>query len=177
MTMTQKVGFLAGVISEMFGCSRLADSLVMPACEPNTYALLGDKLASYQNAPLSEYQQEHQSLAEELFAAASARLGPSQFRRWKGSYSFYGLHGKDTLAKIIIFERAHGKVNGDWPIDRDGVYVLFRVYGATEAPTIGVAPAHAERFTYERVEPGDVASAVDRIVVAVSAGHSGAASI
>jgi hypothetical protein len=76
------------------------------------------------------------------------------------------------VAKIIIYESRKGKPNGNWPDLQEGVYALMRANDeigdrirgellpprlpaelehATRERTIGVAPAHSERFAYGRV--------------------------
>ena len=53
-------------------------------------------------------------------------------------------------AKVLIYESGKGKLNGGQPGLADGVYVLVRVHGST-GRTLGVAPAHHERFAFFRL--------------------------
>jgi transposase-like protein len=83
----------------------------------------------------------------------------------------------DTVAKIIIYESGKGKTNGNWPDLQEGLYALIRandeigdrIWGellpprlpaelehTTRERTIGVAPAHSEKFAYVRVTDDDL---------------------
>ena len=106
-------------------------------------------LPSYQTAPLTEYRPEFQTLAREIFEHVQSSVGPRRAHRFKGSYSFFAHGNPSTLAKVVIFENDKGKVNGHWPV-RDGVYVFTRC-AAGEPDSIGVAPAHSERFNYHHI--------------------------
>jgi hypothetical protein len=103
--------------------------------------------ASYQTAPLTSYGKQHQDFAEKLYNALSPRLGLQLSKKYKGSYSFFLKEAGPTSAKIIIYEDGKGKTNGEWPIYRDGVYLLLRC-DRNEKGTIGVAPKHSERFRF-----------------------------
>lgn len=158
-TPISKLGAVAGVMREMISGQRATTQ--SPAYRGNT------NLGSYQTAPLTDYRSEHRNLAERIFRAAAAQLRPALVHSYKGSYSFFGDHRKETVAKIIIFEQGVGRVHHDWPIERDGVYVLLRVHGETDKPTVGIAPRHAERFTYQCIGAADADAVVQKIVAAV----------
>lgn len=122
---------------------------------------------SYQTAPLAEYGPQHQALAEQLFDAAGRLVGRRVSKKCEGSYSFLSKTGS-TAAKIIIYERQHGKQNGAFPMLQNGVYVLLRTQGS--APnTLGVAPKHEERFYYRRVNETDLDGAAEEIAEIVDA--------
>jgi hypothetical protein len=122
---------------------------------------------SYQTAPLVAYSAEHRQVAEE-FCNKIARLG-ARTKRYKGSYSIFGMWSQETAAKVVICEDGKGKANGGLHL-RPGVYALVRANGATGERnratlaanglltvlsgngTIGVAPKHEERFHYMRVD-------------------------
>ncbi len=123
---------------------------------------------SYQTDPLRCYRAEFRDMAERIFSTAAAKLLPRQAWRWKGSYSFFRLDSNETVAKIIIYEHGVGKTNRDWPINDNGVYVLFRIHGDSDKPTIGVAPKHDEQFTYRRVAEADITATARDIVTAVT---------
>lgn len=129
---------------------------------------------SYQTAPLGQYSRRWRELAEELFVLLSTDV-PGKSRRYKGSYSILGSSSAETAAKIIIYEKGIGKTN-QLPLMDDGVYVLIRTNGSVgesiwradssffspvfrgrlkREKTIGVAPKHAERFSYFRIETGE----------------------
>jgi hypothetical protein len=110
------------------------------------------KKPSYQTAPLTSYSKQHQDFAERLYNDLAPRIGLRLSKKYKGSYSFLSKEAGPTAAKIIIYEDGKGKTNGDWPIYRDGVYLLLRC-GGNEKSTIGVAPKHAERFRFIPVAP------------------------
>ena len=102
---------------------------------------------SYQTAPLADYNPTMRDRAAALFRLVAERVGTTRAKEFKGSYSVIASGSDATAAKIVIYESAKGKINGDDPKLADGVYVLVRVYGTT-GRTIGVAPAHHERFAY-----------------------------
>jgi hypothetical protein len=122
--------------------------------------------ASYQTAPLSEYSEHNRSMAENLFSTFRNKFPQAKGERYKGSYSIFANSVKGTAAKIVIYETGKGKVNGDWDVSQ-GVYILVRrsdsvgerascSLGARKLKlgdgTIAIAPAHRERFAFERVE-------------------------
>jgi hypothetical protein len=128
--------------------------------------------ASYQTVPLEEYSQEFQTVAHRLFQRVSDIIGTRQPKPYPGSYSFFAATSSPTVAKVIIYEDGKGKVNGNWPDLRDGVYALIRANDeigdriwnellpaqlpveldrANRDTTIGVAPRHSEQFAYIRV--------------------------
>lgn len=122
---------------------------------------------SYQTAPLSTYSAENQRFAAEFYDKVT-QLGVGS-KRYKGSYSIFGISSSETIAKVVICEEGKGKVNGKWHV-RPGVYVLIRANGGLgernrsilatngllavlpSSNTIGVAPAHGERFSYLRID-------------------------
>jgi hypothetical protein len=122
---------------------------------------------SYQTAPLSAYSEENQRTAEVLYEKI-ARLG-ARSRRHKGSFSFFGPSSPETVAKIVIYEDGKGKLNGGLNL-RHGTYLLIRANGTAgeqnraalaengllatlpSSDTVGVAPAHGERFHYLRID-------------------------
>jgi hypothetical protein len=126
---------------------------------------------SYQTVPLSTYSEENQRVAAEFFHMI-IRLG-ARTRRHKGSYSVFGRSSQETVAKIVIYEDGKGKLNGALSL-RPGVYALIRANGTAgeqnratlaakgllaalpTSDTIGVAPAHAERFHYLRADDTNV---------------------
>ncbi len=126
---------------------------------------------SYRTAPLTAYRPEACDLAQRIYHTAAERLTSGKAHRHKGSYSFVSGSGA-TLAKIIIFERGVGRVSHDFPITEDGVYLLLRVSGKTQQPTIGVAPNYSERFAYRRIDEINVDSAVRQIVAAIVGARS-----
>lgn len=130
--------------------------------------------SSYQTVPLSDYDPGYQQLAKQLFDRTAALVGRRISRAWRGSYSFQAEDGS-TEAKIIIFQSTLGKQNGDaFPLRKNGVYVLIRA-GASAPDTIGVAPKHDRRFTWEQVDSALLDSAANRIAsrfVRVDARHS-----
>lgn len=173
-TPIEKVAVVAGIAREMIeGRDGRPQAKVTTAVSSSQNS---SNLGSYQTAPLTDYRSEHRDLAERVFVAAAAQLRSSLAHRYKGSYSFFGSQFRDTVAKIIIFERGLGRMNHDFPIDRDGVYILLRVHGDTDTPTIGVAPTHVERFTYRLVTEADVDAVVKEIVDAVASPVSHAVS-
>jgi hypothetical protein len=128
--------------------------------------------ASYQTAPLQEYSQEFQALARRMFQRVGEIVGRQQPKEYRGSYSILASSSSATVAKIIIYESGKGKTNGNWPDLQEGVYALIRandeigdkIWGellpprlplelehTTRERTIGVAPAHSEKFVYVRV--------------------------
>ena len=130
------------------------------------YAVAGD--ASYQTAPLDRYSEPLRKLAETLFGLLIERA-PRRGRRYKGSYSLIGSFTGETEAKIIIYETSLGKSNGPLLLT-DGVYILLRANRKAEERfsnssmfrnrfdrnrTMGIAPAHNERFTYFQVTAND----------------------
>jgi hypothetical protein len=127
--------------------------------------------SSYQTAPLQDYAQEFQALARRLFQRVVEIVGSQQPKENRGSYSVLASSSSATVAKIIIYESGKGKANGNWPDLQEGVYALIRandeigdrIWGellpprlpvelehATRERTIGVAPAHSEKFAYVR---------------------------
>jgi hypothetical protein len=128
--------------------------------------------SSYQTAPLEDYSHEFQALARRLSQSVGEIVGSEQTKEYRGSYSIFAPSSSATVAKIIIYESDKGKTNGNWPDLQDGVYALMRandgigdrIWGELLPPrlpaelehtmrerTIGVAPAHSERFAYVRV--------------------------
>lgn len=124
---------------------------------------------SYQTAPLCDYSKHSRALAETLFSAFISRFPEARVDRYKGSYSVFLHSVPGTAAKIIIYEAGKGKVNGSWEVC-EGVYILWRTNDAigervlsslhthglkqeaTTNETIAIAPAHRERFAFERVD-------------------------
>jgi hypothetical protein len=135
---------------------------------------------SYQTAPLSAYSAENQRAAAE-FHDKIAELG-ARTKRYKGSYSVFGISSQETVAKVVIYEDGKGKVNGGLHL-RPGVYALIRANGtagernrATLAAngllatlpsfnTIGVAPAHGERFHYLRADATNINQCLELLSV------------
>jgi hypothetical protein len=131
---------------------------------------------SYQTAPLSAYSGENQRTAEDLYEKI-AQLG-ARTKRYKGSYSIFGISLQETIAKIVICEDGKGKMNGGFNL-RHGIYVLIRANGTAgelnrstlaehgllatlpSSDTIGVAPAHGERFHYLRVDDTNARQCLD----------------
>lgn len=128
--------------------------------------------SSYQTAPLQHYSQEFQVLARRLFQRVGEIVGSEQTREYRGSYSILASSSSATVAKIIIYESDKGKANGNWPDIQEGVYALIRandeigdrIWGellpprlpaelehTTREQTMGIAPAHSEKFAYVRV--------------------------
>jgi hypothetical protein len=128
--------------------------------------------SSYQTAPLQDYSEEFQALARRLFQKVGEIIGTQQPKEYRGSYSILASSSSATVAKIIIYESGKGKTNGNWPDLQEGVYALMRtndeigdrIRGELLPPrlpaelehtprerTIGVAPAHSEKFAYVRV--------------------------
>jgi len=105
---------------------------------------------SYQTAPLSDYSLEYRERAAALFRLVAERVGPARARQHTGSYSVIAAASDATAVKILICEEGKGKINGENPLLADGVYLLVRVHGTT-GRTLGVAPAHHERFAYLRL--------------------------
>jgi hypothetical protein len=126
---------------------------------------------SYQTVPLSLYSGGNQQTAKDLYVKIT-QLG-ARTRRYKGSYSIFGIALPETVAKIVIYEDGKGKTNGGLHL-RHGVYVLIRANGTVgernratlsengllvtllSSETIGIAPAHGERFHYLRVDETNV---------------------
>jgi hypothetical protein len=135
---------------------------------------------SYQTAPLSAYSGENQRAAKDLYEKV-AQLG-ARTKRYKGSYSIFGISLPETVAKIVIYEDGKGKTNGGLHL-RHGIYVLIRANGTAgernratlaehgllatlpSSDTIGVAPAHGERFHYIRVDDTHVNQCLDLLRV------------
>ena len=135
---------------------------------------------SYQTAPLSAYSAENQRAAAEFYDKI-ARLG-ARTKRYKGSYSILGLSSQETVAKVVIYEEGKGKVNGELTL-RPGVYALIRANGTagernratlaangllaalSSSDTIGVAPAHGERFHYLRADDTNVNQCLELLSV------------
>lgn len=109
--------------------------------------------ASYQTAPLVDYTPVLVRRAAELFRLVQQRAG-TKAHKYKGSFSVFARSSDSTAAKIVIYERGKGKVNGRDPLLGDGIYVLIRVSGNGSGRTIGVAPKHDERFAYFRLSDG-----------------------
>ena len=105
---------------------------------------------SYQTVPLTEYSQALRDRATALFHLVTERVGAARAKEHKGSFSVLAATSEATAAKIMIYERAKGKINGHDPQLTDGIYVLIRVHGTARC-TIGVAPMHHERFAYFRL--------------------------
>ena len=105
---------------------------------------------SYQTAPLAEYSPAFRDRAAALFRLVAERVGASRAKEHRGSFSVIAASSDATAAKILIFETGKGKINGGDPGLADGVYVLLRVHSPT-GRTLGVAPAHHERFAYFRL--------------------------
>jgi hypothetical protein len=109
---------------------------------------------SYQTAPLTDYREDLRERASSVAALVERRLGTPRIREYKGSFSFLQEPGLATAAKIIIYERGKGSINGPDPALSDGVYILVRVPGGPSGRTIGVAPHHGERFAYFKLLEG-----------------------
>ena len=128
--------------------------------------------SSYQTAPLQDYSQEFQALARRLFQRVGEIVGTQQPKEYRGSYSILASSSSATAAKIIVYESGKGKTNGNWPDLQEGVCALMRANDeigdriweellpprlpaelehTTRERTIGVAPAHSEKFAYARV--------------------------
>ena len=141
--------------------------------------------SSYQTKPLTEYEPDFQQRAEEVFNLVQERIGQTrrQTRRYKGSYSIFGITSQGTALKIIIFQSNRGRVSGAPLLHQDGVYVLIRADGMlgdqmrgekiwerTLNGTIGIAPHHSERFGYFRLSEQDdantIADSIERCVQA-----------
>ena len=139
---------------------------------------------SYQTAPLSAYSGENQRAAEDLYGKI-AQLG-ARTKRYKGSYSVFDRSSPETIAKIVIYEEGKGKTNGGLHL-RHGIYVLIRANGTAgernratlaannllaalpSSDTIGVAPAHGERFHYLRVEDTNINRCIELLRVCARA--------
>jgi hypothetical protein len=106
---------------------------------------------SYQTAPLADYSPVFRDRAAALFRLLSERVGPARAKQHTGSYSVVAASSDATAAKVLVYESGKGKMNGDDPQLADGVYVLLRVHGTT-GRTLGVAPAHHERFAYFQLQ-------------------------
>jgi hypothetical protein len=135
---------------------------------------------SYQTAPLTAYSAENQRSASEL-CEQIARLG-ARTKPHKGSYSVFGPASQETTAKIIIYEEGKGKVNGKSHL-RTGVNLLIRANGSIgdrnratlaansllaaipSSDTIGVAPAHGERFHYIQVDDSNLNHCIELLRV------------
>ena len=135
---------------------------------------------SYQTVRLDEYSLAQRELADEVFARTMKLCSGSRLKTYAGSYSVFTQSGA-TLAKLVIYEMGLGKMNGDWPDWRDGVYVLVRADGRGDRfwrdivpklpaetrrrlirdETVGVAPKHDERFAYFRIDHEDIDLAVN----------------
>jgi hypothetical protein len=139
---------------------------------------------SYQTAPLSAYSGENQRFAAELCETIGA-LGARTIR-YKGSYSVFRRSSLETIAKIVIYEDGKGKSNGALHL-RPGVYGLIRANGTAgeqnrvnlaarglltalpNSDTIGVAPAHGERFHYLRVDETNIQQCLEMFRACASA--------
>jgi hypothetical protein len=139
---------------------------------------------SYQTIPLTDYRPQFRTLATRLFDLVRQRTAPGKAIEYDGGYSVVAKPNSQTIAKIIVFEKGKGKVNGKWPHHfPDGVYILVRTSGAgasrmwnvhrdklrtlsglDPSETIGVAPKHGTRFAYVRLtdqhELGQLADAL-----------------
>ncbi len=136
--------------------------------------------ASYQTAPLQAYSAVHQAFASRFYNRVAQIVGSDKTHDYKGSYSIFASTSDATVGKIIIYESGKGKVNGDWPDLRDGVYALMRANDeigdriwnellpprlpaeldhATRDRTIGVAPSHTEQFAYALVTEDNLEAA------------------
>lgn len=133
--------------------------------------LFFEERQSYQTVPLSAYSEQNQRAARQL-CEMIARSG-ARTKRYKGSYSVFGISSQETVAKIVIYEDGKGKLNGDLHL-LPGVYALIRANGTSgeqnramlaandliaalpSSDTIGVAPAHGERFHYLRTDDTNV---------------------
>ena len=141
--------------------------------------------SSYQTRPLTEYELYFQQRAEELFTRVQERIEQTrrQTRKYKGSYSIFGITSQGTALKIIIFQADRGRVSGTPLLHQDGVYVLIRADGMlgdqmrgdqiwerASNSTIGIAPHHSERFGYFRLSEQDdantIADSIERCVQA-----------
>ena len=168
MNLIRKAGLLAGIVNSVrsqYGKTLNEGSAAQDVLHDKAQissipesSISPSSWASYQTVPLEEYSSEFLMRADELFRNVQERVPRARCKRKKGSFSFRLKNGS-TAAKILIFENHKGKTSGNWAIDRDGVYVLFRTTDDVQN-TIGVAPRHHERFTYEYVEDGSL----DRIV-------------
>jgi hypothetical protein len=142
--------------------------------------------SSYQTAPLQDYSQEFQALARRLFQRVGEIVGPQQPKVYRGSYSILASSSSATVAKIIIYESGKGKTNSNWPDLEEGVYVFIRandeigdrIWGellplrlpaelehTTRERTIGVAPAHSEKFAYVRVTDDNLEPAARYVAI------------
>jgi hypothetical protein len=164
------------------------DDLFLAASEVNTLdnrtsnSLTGP---SYQTAPLVEYPEKLQDVAEDLFEAVRPRIG-NRTKRYKGSFSLLARSSSETAAKLVIYQRGLGRENGRWPALANGVYVLIRCNGSVGAAirergllssphmrldasrTIGIAPKHDERFAYYLLEPRDDLGTIAELIIACS---------
>jgi len=138
---------------------------------------------SYQTAPLTQYSAQNQRLAEDLYARINSS---ARTKKYKGSYSIFSDSSNDTAAKIVIYEDGKGRVNRALHL-RPGVYALIRANGTAgkrntaslsaaglltsfpSSDTIGVAPAHRERFRYLRVDDANLNYCVEMIRICASA--------
>jgi len=108
--------------------------------------------ASYQTAPLGEYDSALLGRAVQLFEEVKLRIGHGRARRNDGSFSILADANEATAAKIVLYQMGKGKMNGADPMLYDGIYILIRVaQGNLQARTIGVAPWHDIRFAYFRL--------------------------
>jgi hypothetical protein len=85
-------------------------------------------MASYQTAPLEQYNPRFVQIAQDLFDRVCREIPERQTERRRGSFSIYGQTVKDTAAKIVIYDPQLGR-SSDWPRVRDGVYVWVRANG------------------------------------------------
>lgn len=109
--------------------------------------------SSYQTAPLADYSPALRDRAAALFRLVVQRVGAARAKEHRGSFSVIAVSSDATAAKVLIYESGKGKINGADPQLVDGVYVLIRVHRTT-GRTLGVAPAHHERFAYFRLHDG-----------------------
>jgi hypothetical protein len=144
---------------------------------------------SYQTVSLTKYDGALRERAEEVFGSVSEQLG-LKAKRYKGSFSVFSKLSNETVAKIVIYQHGLGRENGEWPSLSDGVYVLVRRNGGAwratwegnllrssalyerlnPERTLGIAPKHAERFAYFRLEPQDeIQSVADLLMIFASA--------
>ena len=125
---------------------------------------------SYQTAPLADYSPAFRDRAATLFRLVVERVGAARAKQHTGSYSVVAASSEATAAKVLIYEWGKGKINGDDPQLPDGVYVLVRVHGST-GRTLGVAPAHHERFAYFRLHDGQALDEMADFLAAFARAH------
>ena len=125
---------------------------------------------NHQTVRLAQYAPQWQQLALDLFQRVRARVKPAQLARPQpdGSYSILQSLGKETAAKIVLYEAA--SANGTWQPGADGVYICIRTEGhpATADLTIGFKPRQGERFAFFRLEPTQDLDAMADFIAALS---------